>query len=774
MSTSTTHQQSLVNAGSETRPLMLERCSYIPWASHFRRAKKLEKSHDPLALVAHTGSSSRIPSPYYVTHPSLVVDYDDDYLGDAFQNNFEDLLVSAMIRNSSNDGRNTRRSYVQEEIIEGNNVQNDAGNTQRTLRTTSSGSAANVQCYNCSEKGHYARNCPKPKVRDSKYFMEQMLLAKQDETGVTLTDEQNDFLVADATRMEEIEELSVYICLMAKIQPANIDSDVGPSYDFVFLGEVQTPSTSYVNPLFAKDNQEQKYPKQPKIINDTIGDYQIDSNIIFDEPNVDVNNGSVEYDNNVQELYELDQLARNAYKEAEKQKINANKVTQQNKVLTQLLELYKEKVRVFEMTKGDNATFLNEFIEADSKAKRPKVASSVRRPSNRDSPFKNSVLSNIKKSSENVEVSVRTNKKTYVASKNVISDKKIVIDVDVKNALKANDVLCVSCSMNVLIPCHDKCLANYKFNAHLKVRRALFTNPRIAKSMFEDTTPVIVDSGCLMHMTGDRSLLKFFVKKFMGTVRFGNDYFAAFIGYGNYVQDNITVCHVYYVEGDDLLIRARESNLYTISISDMAASSPVCLMSKATSTKSWLWHHRLSHLNFGTINDLTKHNLVDGLLKFKYSKDHLCSACERGKRKKSSHQPKLVPNTHSKLELLHMDLCGPMKVETINEKKYILVIVDDYSRFIWVYFLHTKYETPKIIKKFIAQVQLNYNDKVHKIQTDNNTEFKNRTLKAYYEKLGIMQQFSISQTPPQNGVVERRNRTLVKAVRTMLIFSRLL
>ncbi|GJW26450.1 hypothetical protein Tco_0040261 [Tanacetum coccineum] len=147
------------------------------------RAKKLEKSHDPLALVAHTGSSSRIPSPYYVTHPSLVVDYDDDYQGDAFQNNYEDPLTSAMMllaraitqrfsnptnnrlrnsfntknqaivqgdrvniqsRNYGNDGRNTRRSYVQEEIIEGNNVQNDARNTHRTLQTTSSGSAANV------------------------------------------------------------------------------------------------------------------------------------------------------------------------------------------------------------------------------------------------------------------------------------------------------------------------------------------------------------------------------------------------------------------------------------------------------------------------------------------------------------------------------------------------------------------------------------------------------------------------------------------------------
>ncbi|GJR56193.1 retrovirus-related pol polyprotein from transposon TNT 1-94 [Tanacetum coccineum] len=103
----------------------------------------------------------------------------------------------------------------------------------------------------------------------------------------------------------------------------------------------------------------------------------------------------------------------------------------------------------------------------------------------------------------------------------------------------------------------------------------------------------------------------------------------------------------------------------------MAASSPVCLMSKATSTKSWLWHYILSHLNFGTINDLTRHDLVDGLPKFKYSKDRLCSACERGKSKKYSHQPNLVPSTHSKLELLHMDLYGPMRVETINGKKLI-------------------------------------------------------------------------------------------------------
>ncbi|GJW38969.1 hypothetical protein Tco_0064814 [Tanacetum coccineum] len=148
--------------------------------------------------------------------------------------------------------------------------------------------------------------------------MEQMLLAKQDEAGVILTDEQNDSLIADASRMEEIKELSANICLMARIQPANIDYDVGQSYDSAFLSKVQSSSTSYVNPLFANDNQEQKYPTQPKIINNIIGDDQIDNNIIFDEPNDDVNSSSVEDNNNAQQSYELEQLDRNAYKEAEK------------------------------------------------------------------------------------------------------------------------------------------------------------------------------------------------------------------------------------------------------------------------------------------------------------------------------------------------------------------------------------------------------------------------------------------------------------------------
>ncbi|GKE37570.1 retrovirus-related pol polyprotein from transposon TNT 1-94, partial [Tanacetum coccineum] len=112
----------------------------------------------------------------------------------------------------------------------------------------------------------------------------------------------------------------------------------------------------------------------------------------------------------------------------------------------------------------------------------------------------------------------------------------------------------------------------------------------------------------------------------------------------------------------------------------MAASSPVRLMSRATSTKSWLWHRRLSHLNFVTINQLTSHDLVYRLLKFKYNKNHLCSACKHSKSKKASLPPKLVTRIESKLELLHMDLCRLMRIASINGKKYILVIVGDYSR----------------------------------------------------------------------------------------------
>ncbi|GJW47587.1 retrovirus-related pol polyprotein from transposon TNT 1-94 [Tanacetum coccineum] len=197
-------------------------------------------------------------------------------------------------------------------------------------------------------------------------------------------------------------------------------------------------------------------------------------------------------------------------------------------------------------------------------------------------------------------------------------------------------------------------------------------------------------------------------KLFSGTVKFGNDHVAKILGYGDYQIGNVMISRVYYVEGlghnlfsvgqfcdsnlevafrqhtcfirnlegVDLLTGSRGNNLYTLSLRDMMASSPICLLSKASKTKSWLWHRRLSHLNFGAINHLARHGLVRGLPKLKFEKDHLCSACAMGKSKKKPHKPKSEDTNQEKLYLLHMDLCGPMRVASVNGKKYILVIVD--------------------------------------------------------------------------------------------------
>ncbi|GJX67787.1 retrovirus-related pol polyprotein from transposon TNT 1-94 [Tanacetum coccineum] len=313
-----------------------------------------------------------------------------------------------------------------------------------------------------------------------------------------------------------------------------------------------------------------------------------------------------------------------------------------------------------------------------------------------------------------------------------------------------------------------------------------------------------LDSGCSKHMTGDRSRLRNFVKKFIGTVRFGNDHFGAIMGYGDYVIGDSVISRVYYVEGlghnlfsvgqfcdsdlevafrkhtcfvrdldgVDLIKGSRGTNLYTISVEDMMRSSPICLLSKASKNKSWLWHRRLNHLNFGTLNDLARKDLVRGLPRLKFEKDHLCSACQLGKSRKATHKPKTINTITEVLHTLHMDLCGPLRVQSINGKKYILVIVDDYSRFTWVKFLRSKDETPAFVINLLKQLQVGLNKTVRFVRTDNGTEFVNKELTDYYESVGITHEKTVPRTPQQNGIVERRNRTLVEAARTMLIFSK--
>nr|GFB44120.1 hypothetical protein [Tanacetum cinerariifolium] len=245
------------------------------------------------------------------------------------------------------------------------------------------------------------------------------------------------------------------------------------------------------------------------------------------------------------------------------------------------------------------------------------------------------------------------------------------------------------------------------------------------------------------------------------TIFFGNNDFAVIADYGDVViGHNLfsigqfcdkglevtfrkSTWFVRNEDGVDLLIGDRSSNLYTIALNETTSNSSTCLLEMASSSQSWFWHQRLSHLNFATINNLVKNNLVQGLPKIKFEKDHLCSACEQGKIHQKHPQ---VQNgfcfKQASLSSSH-GFVWPMRVQSINGKRYVLVVVDDYSRYTW------------------------------RVRTDNGTEFKNKTLAKFFDEVGISQQFSAIRTPQQNGVVERRNRNLVKAARTMLTFPNL-
>nr|GFC14911.1 hypothetical protein [Tanacetum cinerariifolium] len=200
-----------------------------------------------------------------------------------------------------------------------------------------------------------------------------------------------------------------------------------------------------------------------------------------------------------------------------------------------------------------------------------------------------------------------------------------------------------------------------------------------------------------------------FVEKFLRTVRFGNNDFDVIVGYGDVVivAFRKSTCFVRNEDGVDLLTGDRSSNLYTIALNEVASNSSTCLLAKAASSLSWLWHQRLSHLNFATINNLVKNNLVQGLLKMKFEKDHLCSACEQGKIHRKHHKSRTAFASNKPLYLLHMDLCGPMCVQSINGKRYVLIVVDDYSRYTLVFFLHSKDEASEVIISFIKKTQVN-------------------------------------------------------------------
>ncbi|KAI3797394.1 hypothetical protein L1987_32650 [Smallanthus sonchifolius] len=314
-------------------------------------------------------------------------------------------------------------------------------------------------------------------------------------------------------------------------------------------------------------------------------------------------------------------------------------------------------------------------------------------------------------------------------------------------------------------------------------------------------------------MTGNRSILSDFIKFYGGYVAFGsNSKGGSITGQGTVSNERMSIERVNYVKElkfnlmsvsqicdqkhwmlstneecfvvspglskpppEKILLTAqRKDNLYVLDMNKITPFGSVsCFLSKASVDESSLWHRRLSHVNVKTIKKLVKGNLVRGIPDKEFQLDDHCIACLKGKQHKSSHRPKTLNSNDIPLQLLHMDLFGPTNVMSMGKKSYCLVITDDYTRFSWVYFLRTKDETTEILKSFNLRVENQSNQKVKTIRCDQGTEFKNQTLNCFCENKGIQRQYCAPRTPQQNGVAERRNRTLIESARSMLADSKL-
>ncbi|GJX47737.1 putative ribonuclease H-like domain-containing protein [Tanacetum coccineum] len=218
----------------------------------------------------------------------------------------------------------------------------------------------------------------------------------------------------------------------------------------------------------------------------------------------------------------------------------------------------------------------------------------------------------------------------------------------------------------------------------------------------------------------------------------------------------------------------RKDNIYNVDLKSIVPTKDLtCLFAKAIIDESNLWHRRLGHINFKNMIKLVKGNLVRGLPSKIFENDHSCVACQKGKQHKASCKAKLVNSISKPLNMLHMDLFGPTNVKNVMKKSYCLVVTDDFSRFSWVFFLATKDEISGILKTFITEIENQLDHKVKVIRSDNGIEFKNSVMNQFCEMKGIKREFNVARTPRQNGVAERRNRTLIEAARTMLVKSKL-
>ncbi|GJR20973.1 retrovirus-related pol polyprotein from transposon TNT 1-94 [Tanacetum coccineum] len=792
-------------------------------------AERLARTANPLALVAQQHPVYHPQNhPTHYTHNSLTKSQQ------AATRNREKAIV-----NSSTP------TYDQEPtmVTEDDEIRENQDNTPRINKGTGydnhrvvnvAGARDNVgtpmvqqsgiQCYNCKEYGHVARECQKPKrAKDAAYHKEKMLLCKQEEAWFQLNAEQAEWRddIDDEPKDQELEAHYMYMTHIQKVTPDVVDNS-GPIFDAEPLQKVQNNNDNYN--VFAIESE---HLEQPESVNDTYLEEQGDTTITIDSLDMSTNGETVDQDDDDDD----DDLAKeceikdfktknkslessnNHFKEANNELSKTNQLMFKDlKKFQAELDRYHDvnyasKVEInCAKSKGDliitvdleislclkrgsgfaDLRYFNSFEHEVDYLKSQLETQKTQFLNEIDRLFReyyyadhmNAILGVYttldeftdlqcdyvdqvvkcerleKELSKNSLAKTDFSKSKSVTINNVSNDfsKPVTAQIlpqNVMSILKNTNAIALGMTKQpIAVPIstrEPKRTINQSVATSHK--KTVATEPIVKKP--KNTTRKLYE-----HVS---------------TVKFGNDQIAPILGYGDLVQGNITIKRVYYVKG-------LNHNLFSVgqfcyANLEVAFQKSTCYIRDLKGNDlltAWLWHHRLSHLNFDSINLLSKNDIVIVLPKLKFVKDHLCSSCELGKAKRKSFHTKTTPSSKRRLQLLHMDLCGPMRVESINGKKYVLVIVDDYSRNTWTHFLRSKDETPEVLIDFLRLVQRGLHAQVRTVRTDRGTEFLNKTLHAYFSQEDIEHQTSVARTPEQNGVVERRNRTLVEAARTML------
>nr|GEX34146.1 hypothetical protein [Tanacetum cinerariifolium] len=557
--------------------------------------------------------------------------------------------------------------------------------TNNNLRTSSNTSSTvmqkfRIQCYNCKEFGHVARECKKPiRVKDAAYHREKMLLCKQEDAGIQLNAEQA-YWRDDTDDELEDQELEAHYMYIAQLQEVSSDAaDSGPIFD---TEPVQKVSTDDHYNVFAIESE---HPKQSKSIHDTYLIEQNEHNVIIDSLDMS---------------YDREQIDQND---------DDNDLSNERELFASLIAKLKCEI--------DDNKNRNKSLETSNKVLIEKLKELARR---NDVEYASKVEIDCAKARGDLISYKMESQKSFNKYTQTINDLNHSIS-KMKKKLCAHQE-----TIFILSQQKEAQIKLYKTREDKEIDKVIALENKVK---LVEIVLFIVDSGCSKHMTENLKLLINFVEKFLGTVKFRNDQIAPIFGYGDLVQGVVTIKRVYYVEGlnhnlfsvgqscdadlevafrkstcyirdlkgNDLLTGKRSSNRFSwyglvfdhtsrhkFSKSNLLRRHHLkhgygdiissMVMAKATSSQAWLWHRRLSHLNFDTINLLSKNDIVVGLPKLKFIKDHLCFSCELGKAKRKSFHTKFILSLKRRLHLPH----GLMWSHAGSKYKWEKICVSNY------------------------------------------------------------------------------------------------